>query len=207
MAAAVPPPAESAPNTPDEPASSYNSLARRSDRTESRVVALLLALWLVALPLCVIGGFFWWQHLSSVVAEQQGSRTRVVATTTADAPEFVVTQRGAPLTEQVPVQARWVGKTGAVFTGTVLTSAGAPAGATQQIWITRDGDQTEPPLDSTGAAVTVVLSSIALWVCWGGLLYAARMLFRGHLNRRRMADWDADWLLVEPRWSGRHPAP
>lgn len=208
MATAEPPPVDPAPSPPEKsPSIRRNALARSSDRTESAVVLVSVMLWLLALPICVVVGFLWWQHLSMDVADQQRSRMQVVATTTADAPEFVVTQRGVPLDDFVPVAAQWVGGTGATHTGTVLAPTGAAAGSTQRIWVNREGDLTEAPLDSAGAVITVVLSVSGLWLCWGGLLYGGRSALRFRLDRQRMADWDAQWRQVEPHWSGRHPAP
>lgn len=204
MATDGPAPTDPAPEIPEQPTAWCHPLAR-SDRTESAAALLLLGLWLVALPICVVGGFFWWQHLVTVVADQQGSRVSVVAITTADAKNYVITHRGEPLEHFVPVDAHWVGATGATSTGKILAPAGAAAGTKQQVWIDRSGVLAEAPLDSTGAGITVVLGTGALWLCWGGLLYCGRMLLRYGLDRQRMADLDSDWLQVEPRWSGRHP--
>jgi hypothetical protein len=184
-----------------------NPLVRSSDRTESAVTLLLLGLWLLALPVGLVAGSVWWQNLSMTVAEEQGDRFRTSATTVADAPAFVITQRGIPLTDQVPVQARWVDTAGSTRTGTVLTTASLPAGTEQTVWIDADGRLVDPPMTASSAAILVVFCTTGAWLCWGGLLYGARSALRYRLNRQRMADWAAEWLQVEPVWSGRFRTP
>ena len=167
----------------------------------------LLALWLLVLPPVVVGGSLWWKDLSTTVAEQHASRYLTTAVTVADAPEFVMTERGIQLTDRVPVQARWISVTGATRTGTVLTTAGLPAASQQTVWIDRDGQLVDPPMTSSSAMILVVLCTAGVWLCWSCLLYGARSVLRYRLNRQRIADWETEWLQVEPVWSGRFRTP
>jgi hypothetical protein len=88
----------------------------------------------------------------------------------------------------------------------VNARVGTHAGTAVTTWIDTEGNPTEPPRthDETVAqtAATVILVPLGLLM----LLGAAQWALRAVLDRRRLAQWQTEWLWVEPRWSGRtHP--
>ncbi|WP_309302215.1 hypothetical protein [Streptomyces sp. NBRC 110611] len=99
-------------------------------------------------------------------------------------------------------QVRWTDKDGKERTGTALVNPGTPKGTTVRIWVDQEGTISSPPM--TAAATTtgwLVGGTTAVAVATG--VIAARTGMRLVLDRRRYAQWDAEWDLVEPGWSAR----
>jgi hypothetical protein len=48
-----------------------------------------------------------------------------------------------------------------------------------------------------------VRTGLVVLLILGGALAATRMLVRGAANRRRLAWWQGEWMLIEPRWTNR----
>jgi hypothetical protein len=46
------------------------------------------------------------------------------------------------------------------------------------------------------AGFATALALLALIAC-------LRLVVRNRLNKRRLAGWQTEWTLIEPRWSGR----
>ncbi|MFI8071698.1 hypothetical protein ACIF85_23320 [Streptomyces sp. NPDC086033] len=72
-----------------------------------------------------------------------------------------------------------------------------------RVWVTHDGRVTDAPTSTLNAATSgwMVGSMAAFGVAAGS--YAAWAGIRLALDRRRYAQWDAEWGRVEPRWSAR----
>ncbi|BFO19180.1 hypothetical protein SHKM778_55680 [Streptomyces sp. KM77-8] len=78
---------------------------------------------------------------------------------------------------------------------------GLAAGNTVRIWITADGEMTDPPLTpkeirsrSMGWALLAAIG-VALT---GAAAHAATGLA---VRRRNLADWDTAWARTAPRWT------
>jgi hypothetical protein len=99
--------------------------------------------------------------------------------------------------------ARWLAPNGAERSGRVPVRSGSEAGTTITIWVDPDGRRVLPPRQH-GQTISLTYTVVAL-VPIGllVLLACARGLLRRLLDARRMAQWQREWLLVEPRWSGR----
>jgi hypothetical protein len=179
-----------------------NALRRKSDRTEIAVLGSLLAAFLIAAP--VLGQAMGnWAYAASAreARVQQAALRQVSATLLQTAPEwngFANSPGAAP-----EVNARWRAPDGQVRTGKLLVSNGAQAGSTVGVWTNEAGQLTDPPLQRpqviSRAQVTGGLAVAGLAV----VLIAAGWVVRRVLDRRRMAEWDADWLATGPRWSPR----
>ncbi|WP_306946754.1 hypothetical protein [Streptomyces sp. B4I13] len=102
-----------------------------------------------------------------------------------------------------PAQVRWTDTDGVVRTGTALVKPGTPKGATVRVWVTRDGTVTGHPANTLNATTSgwMVGGMTAFGLAAGS--YAARAGMRLVLDRRRYAQWDTEWDLVEPQWSAR----
>jgi hypothetical protein len=101
------------------------------------------------------------------------------------------------------MRARWTAPDGTVRTGRVYARVSAPPGSTVRIWTTRNGHLARRPLtrpEITSRAVTAGLVGV---LGLGLALLTVSALARWLLDRRRMAAWEADWRLVEPRWTRR----
>ena len=181
-----------------------NPLARAVDRAEATATVLLIALWLVTLPVVAVVGSLMWQDVSAAAQDERHSRSTTTAQLLQDAPELTFDDQAMPMTELVRAQARWSAPDGSERTGAVTTAAGGRTGDRTEIWVDRTGDAVTAPVDSLSAAVLIITLTAFGALLWGGLLAAIQYTFRGRLDRRRMAGWDDDWRRIEPLWSGRH---
>jgi hypothetical protein len=179
-----------------------NPLRRGSDRAETAVLGLLLAVFCVGAPLAAHAAGSWAYAVSARQAQvQRASLHQVKATLLEKAPAwdgFVSAPGAAP-----EVSARWLASDGQPRTGKLFVPDGGPAGGTVTVWTNQAGQLTDAPLrhsqvidraQVTEAAVVTGLAVALIVIGW----LAHRMF-----NRRRLAAWDADWLATGPRWSPR----
>jgi hypothetical protein len=104
---------------------------------------------------------------------------------------------------QPQVRARWTALDGKVVTGQVSVQPGTPAHTRLTIWVTSDGQVTDPPLQDSQVAEQADLAEIAAVAALAILLAVTGLLGRRALDKRRIAAWDADWRATEPRWTTR----
>lgn len=104
---------------------------------------------------------------------------------------------------QPEAQARWTAPDGKVVTGVVPVSANTAAGATVRVWITSDGQLTEPPLRDSQVAGTAGFAGALGVIALAVLLVITGSLARRGLDKRRIAAWDAEWKTTGPRWTTR----
>ena len=170
-----------------------NPLRRPSDRTETWIMAGLLAIFLLGAPFAVVaGGGFANGFARHVQQEQRGTERQVMATTTQPAIASSTSYGQA----YVPVKARWTAPDGKDMTGYIPALIGASAGAKEPLWTTLGGRITAPPLLNSQVADLTTIGqggSIAALLL---ALVAARTVARYELNRRRFAAWDADWQAI-----------
>ena len=177
-----------------------NPLRRASDRVETAVLAVLVTAFVAAAPFAAqaTGG---WVHAFAhrVQATQQASWHQVRAVLLNTAPTGPGNSGFLP-----QVQARWIAPDGKTVTGQISAQPGTPAGTTVPVWTTRDGQQTNPPLQDSQVAEQAVFAVIAGVLALVIVLAGTGLLARRTLDKRRMAAWDADWRTTEPRWTTRH---
>ena len=174
-----------------------NPLRRPVDRSEARVIAGLLVIFLIAAPLVAVLGV----HLSYAASLRemhvQRSWREVTATLVENATDSSATTGGA----WAPVaEASWTAPDGHARHGILAVDGSARAGQHVTIWVDGAGQPTMSPMPRIGAvlsAVTVGLSAPAFLAL---LLILAGWIVRLVLNRRRLADWETEWNTVEPRW-------
>jgi len=72
------------------------------------------------------------------------------------------------------------------------------------VWTDQAGQAVGPPLRHVQVAIRVgVAEGLTVLVLAVALMVAAGLV-RWALDRRRLADWDEDWLATGPRWSPRY---
>ncbi|MFE1312526.1 hypothetical protein [Streptomyces sp. NPDC058755] len=174
-----------------------NPLRRTSDRYESWFRRVLMLVLVLGLPVAALSaGLTAYESSMRTVHAQAAARHEVTARLTSDVlGDGLVSKRPAPI--------RWTERNGTVRTGTALVKAGTTKGAAVRVWVDRDGSVTTPPMNTAGAQANgwFVAGMAALGVALGA--HAARAATRLALDRRRYAQWEAEWDLVEPLWSGR----
>lgn len=179
-----------------------NPLRRRSDRVEAWFTVLLAGVLLLAGPLLAwrAGQVAYRNEVRASTWERQ-NRFQVQAVLQNDAAGYVdLTDEAAPVQGAVP--ARWTAPDGTARTGSVVPPQDARAGSSVRVWTDIHGERTKPPRHRhpptaavANGLVTVVGISIGVAVL--------RLIVRRRLNIHRMAAWQMEWMLVEPRWSGR----
>jgi hypothetical protein len=182
-------------------------LKRRSDRLEAVGRFVVVVSFLAAPPLAVAAMTATTAHLQTVAAVQAAERSRAHAVLVQDAPlpspaEASTAANGFAVTP-VRAHARWTVPGGTRRDGTVLVDPGTPAGKELTVWVDREGDITEAPLDGAGvaasaasmAALPLVGLPLLAWTCHGCFCFV--------LNVRRERRWAQDWAAVEPQWNSR----
>lgn len=175
-----------------------NPLRRGIDRLETVVLAVLVAAVAAGTAFAAItvgGRVYAFAHREQVA--QLAAEHKVAA-----AVRKVVQVNSGDLAGDAVVTARWTAPDGRVVTGDVLEPTGTSAGETIQVWITRDGRATLPPLRDSQVSGEVILAEIGCVLAGGLALVVACTLSRRALDRRRMADWESEWR-AGPHWSTR----
>jgi len=173
-----------------------NPMRRRVDRFEAWLSALTVLVLLVVAP--VIGARFADARLAGQQAQAQTSPAyKVTATVGRDPGRSGPSEMAGPRTVR---DAQWVAPDGTPRRGTVSVPYGTRYGRTVTIWTDAHGHVRAHP--STAAQMranaTVFGGFVGVAVVLGGL--AVIWLGRRLLDRRRFADWDAEWATTAPRW-------
>ncbi|MCX4458885.1 hypothetical protein OG585_39590 [Streptomyces sp. NBC_01340] len=174
-----------------------NPLRRTSDRFESWFRRVLMLLLVLGLPVAALSaGLTAYESSMRTVQAQAAERHEVTARVTSNMP-------GDDRVSKQPAQIRWTERNGIVRTGGTLVEPGTPKGATMRVWVDRDGTITGAPMNAVSAMGNgwFVGGMTALCVVAG--FYTARAAMRLALDRKRYAQWDVEWDLVEPLWSER----
>jgi hypothetical protein len=99
--------------------------------------------------------------------------------------------------------AHWTAPDGTAVTGDLPVPYGTLAGATFRVWVTPDGHLTQQPMNDSQVAALTVTAKAGGVAALAIVLALAGVLARWWLDRRRMANWDADWHATGPRWTAR----
>jgi hypothetical protein len=174
-----------------------NPLRRSCDRIEAAILAGLVAAFVLGGSLAALAAGRW-AYDSALRTEHaaEAARHQVAAVLLTTA---TVQQVWSPAT----AQARWTAPDGVRRTGWVPAPAGSPAGTTVRVWLDAAGRPAEPPLPHSQLEGQVVMTAMAAVFALAMLLGGAGALARHMADRRRLADWDAEWRATGPKWS-RH---
>lgn len=183
----------------DHASGGANPLRRPSDRFECWYRRVLMVVLVLGLPAAAVSaGMTAYEASMDTVRAQAAERHQVTARLTSDV-------KGDDWATR-PAQVRWTGADGVVRTGAALVEPGTSKGATVRVWVNRNGTVTGPPASELNATTSgwLVGGMAAFGVAAGsGAAWAGMRLV---LDRRRYAQWDAEWNVVEPGWSARfHP--
>lgn len=182
------------------PGGVHNPLERPSDRLERRLRLLLTVLLAVMLPAAAwLAGSTTHRHYGQLRQAQLAERHPVTAQLLSDA-QAGLDRPGGDIGARAPV--RWSGPGGARVAVAPVAS-GERKGATVTVWLDSRGRVTSPPVtrdvNTTVSVGAGLAAATAAALCLGGAWRGVRR----SLDRRRLAGWDREWELVEPRWT-RH---
>ncbi|MYW15143.1 hypothetical protein GT039_05965, partial [Streptomyces sp. SID2955] len=95
---------------------------------------------------------------------------------------------------------RWTDRDGSVHTDRAKVVPGATAGSRVTVWTNRADRVVPAPLVGSAADLQAALTGALVAPAAGALVWGAGWLVRDRLIRRRMAEWDAEWKQIGPRW-------
>jgi hypothetical protein len=174
-----------------------NPLRRGSDRVETAVLALLVIVFLAAAPFAALGAGSW-----TLARAHQAQLAEQASSYQVPARVLQLESQGGAFGDP-QAQARWTAHDGKVITGEITVPLGTADGAIQQLWTTRDGQVTNPPLqDSQVTGQADFAEGLAVFTL-AVLLTITGLVTRWTLDRRRMAAWDTEWRATGPHWTTR----
>jgi len=195
-------PHASGPHRPNQkhPPKGTNPLRRTTDRIEAWWSGFLLLVLVLGLPMAsVSAGLAAYKSAMRTVQGQSAERHQVTARLTS-APDAAP---GSAADEKQKVQLSWTGKDGRQQTGTAHVPLDKTAGSTVRIWVDGEGTVQDPPMSAANAKATGwLMGGMTAVGVYAGFV-AVRKGMHVALNRRRYAQWDTEWDLVEPLWSAR----
>jgi hypothetical protein len=161
------------------------------DRAESAVLAVLVIAFIVAAPFAALACGAWVHAVAHrVQAAQQASRYQVPAVVVQVSHGSLASGYAALAPE---AQARWTTPDGKMVSGVVPVPATTAVRAVARVWITRDGQLTDAPLEDVQVASQADFAATSGVVALAATLTVAGVLTRLVMDKRRMAAWDADW--------------
>jgi hypothetical protein len=176
-----------------------NPLRRRTDRVEAYLLAGLFVAAAAGAPFAAqAAGRAAYSSALRIQQEQLATRQQVKAQLTVAAGS---TMNGYTLSEYVPTTATWKSAAGVVRHGRVLARSGSAPGTPVTVWVAPNGDLASPPLTNAqvagqgdaGALGSVAGVVVTFLIGVGVIRYV--------MYRRRMAAWEADWLITAPMWN------
>ncbi|MER7488353.1 hypothetical protein ABTY20_21075 [Streptomyces sp. NPDC126497] len=199
------PPAQPPPGPPPRPLLwrwRHNPLRRRTDTLHAWLgLGTLIAVLAVAPVAALLVGDTARRHYEDTARHQNLIRYETTATLVHDAPRHPEPGSDEEKRTRYPVEVRVVTREGRTRTTRAEVPPGLTAGNTVRLWITADGEATDPPL--TAREVRSRAMGWALLAAIGvALAGAAVHALTGHaLRRRNLAAWDAAWAETAPRWT------
>lgn len=178
-----------------------NGLERRSDRLERRLRLLVMVVLMVGLPITAwTAGSAAYSHYSQLRKAQLAERHPVTARLVSDA-QIGGDRPTGQTRPRAPVQ--WSDRQG-VHTTLAPVEAWQRKGSTATVWLDTRENVVSAPVTPDRAATVGVCVGLATATGVAASVASAWKGIRISLDHRRFAQWDREWALVEPRWTGRH---
>lgn len=180
-----------------------NKLASAGDRIESGVLVMGVAVAILAVPVAGAIGSETYASQSARVAVEQTSKSRADAILLEDAPPAISMSERSGAVEAAPVLATWRLPDGSARHGQVQARHDAKAGATVSIWVDQNGELSQPPITTAGAALDGIFLALLLWGGTAGAMALLYLATRYAHQRIRARMWANDWERVASEWTGR----
>ncbi|GAA0629061.1 hypothetical protein GCM10009535_00440 [Streptomyces thermocarboxydovorans] len=176
-------------------------LRRRSDVAEAWTVLAVAVLLCVGAPLAGLAAGWWaYEDTRAAVTEQQAERHRVRAEVVGGPATFRSQGSGQ---QAFRATVRWTEPAQGPRTTTARVAPGVREGDRVVIWVDTRGRAVPPPAGNASVwQHTVGIGGWAAGATAAAVLLAQRAV-RGVAMRRRLAEWERDWALTEPRWTQR----
>ncbi|MFC0448842.1 hypothetical protein [Rhodococcus jostii] len=179
---------------------SGNRLMRASDRLESSVFIVVVALVLIMVPFAAAFGTATNTRLNDQTRTDRETRHEIPAVLLADSRAQLADTTPAPRSKG-PAPAQWTAN-GTTHTGQVQTDPEAKSGQTISVWIDQVGNLVDPPTTGTENALAAVGSALAVWTTISSFFLLMLFGIRWAGTRYRMTQWDREWrnLGKAPGW-------
>ena len=176
-----------------------NPLRRVTDRVQTCLLAGLFIVMVAGAPFAAqAAGRASYTAALQARQEQMAGRHEVRATLSASA----VALDGYAPTTYVFTPARWTSAAGVHRSGVVPAKPGSLKGAAVTVWVDdASGYLDSPPLTLAEAASQADAAMVGA-IAGSALTYLAAVgVAMSVLRRRRMAAWEADWVVTAPAWN------
>ncbi|WP_053846557.1 hypothetical protein [Streptomyces sp. NRRL B-24085] len=179
-----------------------NPLRRRTDLAQAWIaVGLFLAALSATPPVAFAVGDTAHRHYEETARHQHATRHHTPAVLLHDAPRHPEPGSDEARKARYPVTVRFTDPRGHTRTAETDVTPALAAGNTVHIWVDTEGKITEASLSTRqvrdGAIGCAVLAAMAVPVLGvAGYSYARR-----RLERHNLAQWDAEWARIAPRWT------
>jgi hypothetical protein len=177
------------------------SLRRRTDRIESVMMAVLMAVFLVGGPLLGVAAGRRTDAGTLAQARAQASWHQVRAVLLARGAQGLADFGGDWATLSAP--ARWTAG-GRAHTGRVPADAADRPGQAVRVWVNGAGRPTGAPPGQADRPLRIALAVTGMELGLAVLLALAGAAGRQLLDRRRLAAWDQAWRETAPLWTRRY---
>jgi hypothetical protein len=169
-----------------------NPLRRRADRIESAVALTAVLLFLAVVALTPVLGIGLYHHSQHDEHARAATRHHVTAT---------IVSLGKATSYAVEARVQWREPDRTTRTASVTSGLGSSPGDPVPMWVDASGHQLPQPQSTLQIAGGTVLTVVSMICAAGLLLWLTYLAVRIRLNRCRLADWDAEWRQIGPRWS------
>ncbi|EGX56492.1 hypothetical protein SZN_27596 [Streptomyces zinciresistens K42] len=170
-------------------------LRRRSDVVEAWLV---LCGWLLAVVGAVFAGLAASAAVAGSAQQQRAESRRVTAVLVKDARDAGAARVSTD--NLVWAAVRWTGPDGTRHTGDARVSPDTRAGARVTVWTDRRGIIVSEPLSGAEILLHSVSGGILAGGSAAGVVLGATWAARQGLERRRLAQWAAEWERVDTPW-------
>ncbi|HXA61616.1 MAG TPA: hypothetical protein VNW94_20910 [Streptosporangiaceae bacterium] len=178
-----------------------NPMRRRIDRAQTAIGAGLLLLYLVLAPLLAVP-LISLTYQNGLHAEQRQSADRHLVTATVLGDGELASGAAARIVHQT-VWLRWQPASGPPRVEIDAREAHDVPGAHRRVWIDAAGNLTHRPRSHAQTIADASMAGVVTVSCATLPSLGLYALTRRRLDRRRYAQWDADWIHTAPLWTRR----
>ncbi|MGW3848630.1 Rv1733c family protein [Streptomyces fagopyri] len=179
-------------------------LRRRSDVVEAWALLAVVVLLAVGAPLA--GTAVGWRVHDDArgrAAAQRAERHRVAAVLVEDAPVAVTSPSGRQPAYQVRV--RWRAPAGESRTGLAEVRAGSRRGEHTRVWLDSGGRRVGPPQSASAVWQHTLMAGVFTAGAAVAVVVGVHVAGRRVAARRRLAEWERDWVRIGPEWRRHTP--
>ena len=179
----------------------HNPLRRRSDRVEWWIRFATTMIVVLVAP--IVAGFAASSAYAAGIRAEAAERSSRQLTQAVLAQDATYSSSATGAVSTVLTYASWKAPDDTPRTGWIRAKIGATAGTAIPIWIDTQGVPTNPPRGHDQTLAVTTATAILIPIGAALLFGIGFLIVRAILDRRRLAQWQAAWLAIEPKWSGR----